>query len=118
MSQTVGVQAEGGMDALLDRATPAGLAANDDGESELARRRFETRFGYGMPAFGDRFTGTPEIALGFSEERRDYGLGWRLTHGRGQGGSLDLSLEARREESANDDADPVHEIGIAVTARW
>ena len=118
MSQAVGVQAPGGMDALFGRSMPAGLAAHDDRESELARRRFETRFKYGMPAFGNRFTGAPEVAFGLSDERRDYLLGWRLTHGGWQGSPFDLSLEARREERANDDGSPVHEIGIAVTARW
>ena len=106
------------MDALLERGTLAGLAPNDNGESELVQRRFETRLGYGMPAFGGQFTGTPEIGLGLSGERRDYSLGWRVTRGVSQDNSLNLSLEARREENANDNADPVHEIGIRFTARF
>ena len=118
MNQTIGAQAAGGVDALLERGTLAGLAANGDRESELAKRRFETALGYGMPAFGDRFTSTPEIGLGFTDAGRDYSLGWRLTHGSWQGSSLNLSLEARRDESANDNVDPVHEVEIRLTARF
>ena len=43
MSQTVGTQASGGVDALLEGGPLAGLAANDDGESALAQRRFEIK---------------------------------------------------------------------------
>ena len=71
-----------------------------------------------MSAFGGGFTSTPEIGLGLSQAGRDYSLGWRLTHEARFVGSLDLSLEARRQECANDDADPVHEIGFRATARF
>ena len=123
MSQTVGAQASGGADALLSRGTLAGLAANDNGGGrgdELAQRRFEARFGYGLAAFDDRFTMTPEIGLGLSNAGRDYSLGWRLAREAGFGGALELSMEARRRESANDNADapPVHEVGVRLTSRF
>ena len=120
MSQTVGAQAAGGMDALLERGTLAGLAANDNGGDgdTLAQRRFEMKLGYGLAAFGDGFTMIPEVGFGFSATQRDYSLGWRLTREGRYGGSFGLSLEARRQESANDDADPEHGIGLRVTARW
>ena len=56
LTQSVGGQASGGMDALLGRDTMAGLAANDDGE---LTRRLEAVLGYGVPVFGDRFIGHP-----------------------------------------------------------
>lgn len=120
MNQTLGAQATDGMDALFERNTLAGLAAGDRGESDFARRRFEMKLGYGLAAFGGRFTTTPEIGFGFSGGRRDYSLGWRLVRDRRKGGigSLELSLEARRGESANDNADPEHALGFKVTARW
>ena len=120
MSQTVGAQAAGGMDALLERNTLSGLVANDDGESEFARRRFEMKLGYGLAAFGGRFAGTPEIGFGLSATQRDYRLGWRLARDRRRGdiGSLELSLEARRQESANDNAAPEHTVGFNITARF
>ena len=115
LRQSVGAEANEGVDALLSRGTMAGLAANDNGDG---RRRREVKFGYGFEMFEGRFTGTPEIGLGLSEVGRDYSLGWRLTRAGSGAGSLDLSVEARRRESANDDVPPEHGIGFAATARW
>ena len=119
LSQTMGLSAQGGADALLGRTTLAGLAANDNGD-ELERRRLELKLGYGFGAFGDRFTSTPEVGFGMSEGHRDYSLAWRLARDRRRGdiGSLEFSLEARRRESANDDAEPEHTVGLRLTARW
>ena len=123
LTQTVGGSSAGGADALLSRTTLEGLAANDNGEGgndELKSRRLELKFGYGLSAFGDRFTWTPEVGVGLSDTGRDYSLGWRLVRGGSgsDGGALELSFEARRRESANDDTDPVHEVGLRLTARF
>ena len=122
LTQTVGGSSSGGADALLSRTTLEGLAANDDGaggKDELKSRRLELKFGYGLSAFGDRFTWTPEVGVDLSDTGRDYSLGWRLVRGAGSGGgSLDLSFEATRRESANDDTPPVHEVGLRLTARF
>ena len=121
LTQTMGLSATGGADALLGRTTLEGLAANDDGD-ELDRRRLELRLGYGFAAFGDRFTSTPEAGFGMSEGRRDYSLGWRLVRDPWPGGigSLELLFEARRQESANDNAavEPEHSLGFRLTARF
>ena len=121
LRQTVGGSATGGMDALLGRRTLAGLAA-DDGGDELADRRFELRLGYGLAAFGDRFTSTPEAGLALSNAAREYSLGWRLSLVPGPAaGALEFGLEATRREAANDNAPgagPVHAAGVRVTARW
>ena len=87
------------MDALLGRRTMAGLAANDNGDA-LENRRLETTLGYGFPAFGDRFTHTPQLGVGLSNGHRQYSLGWRLARDprRGDIGSLEFALEARRRE--------------------
>ena len=67
LTQTMGGQASGGADALLQRGTLAGLAANDNvGEEDslLARRRLEVRLGYGFGAVRRcRFTGDAEPRL-------------------------------------------------------
>ncbi len=119
LSQTMGLSAQGGADALLGRTTLAGLAANDNGD-ELERRRMEVKLGYGFGAFGDRFTATPEVGFGMSAGHRDYSLAWRFVRDRRRGdiGSLEFSLEATRRESANDDAEPEHGVGLRMTARW
>ena len=123
LTQTVGGSSSGGADALLARTTLEGLAANDDGaggDDELKSRRLELKFGYGLSAFGDRFTWTPEVGVDLSDTGRDYSLGWRLVRGGsgGDGGSFELSFEARRRESANDDTPPEHEVGLRLSARW
>ena len=122
LSQTAGSSATGGIDALLRRETLAGLAANDPGSGsgagDLDNRRLELRFGYGFSAFGDRFTSTPELGLGLSNGQREYALGWRLNLAKGGPNAPELKLEATRREAANDNADPEHGVGLAVTARW
>ena len=123
LTQTVGGSSSGGADALLSRTTLDGLAANDSGDygnNDLSSRRLELKFGYGLPAFGGRFTWTPEADIGLSDTGRDYSLGWRLVRGGSgdDGGSLEFSFEARRSESANDDTQPVHDVGFRLTARF
>ena len=126
LSQTMGVSAQGGADALLGRTTLAGLAANDNGD-ELERRRLEVKLDYGFGAFGNRFTATPEVGFGMSASHRDYSLVWRFVRDRRGGDiwSLEFSLEARRRESANDPgsgsgagAEPEHGVGFRIRAAW
>ena len=125
LTQTVSVSSSGGADSLLSRGTLEGLAANDNGaggDDDLKSRRLELKLGYGLSAFGDRFTWTPEAGVGLSDTGRDNSLGWRLVRrgagGGGNDGSLELSFEARRRESANDDTPPAHEVGLRLTARF
>ena len=115
LTQTIRAGAAGGKDALLSRTTLEGLAANDNGDGQ---RRLEARFGYGVGVFGDRFTMTPEMGLGLSEVGRDYSLGWRLTRSASGPGSLQLSLEVLRRESANDNISPEHGFGFGLDVRF
>ncbi len=120
LTQTVGVAAHGGADALFERTTLPGLAANDYGD-EPQLRRLEARLGYGFAAFGDHFTATPEIAVGLSDAGRDYSLGWRLAgdDGTPDGNALELAVEVRRHEStAHDNAPPEHAAAIRATSRF
>ena len=116
LRQSVGASATGGMDALLSRGTMAGVATNDNREN--VARRLEVKLGYGLPVAGDRFIGTPEIGVGFSDTGREYSLRWGLGLARRDRGSLDLSLEGTRHESANGDRGPEHGIGLRLRARW
>ena len=123
LSQTVGGSASGGADALLARGTLEGLATNDNGDGgDLKSRRLELKLGYGLSAFGDRFTWTPEAGFGLSDTGRDYSLGWRLVRRSSAGdiGSLELAVEATRRESDNLDSGTgaEHTVGLRLTARW
>ena len=117
LRRTMGASATGGMDGLLRRDTLAGRLANDDG-NELARQRFDVRLGYGLAAYGDRFTMTPEIGYGMSETGRDWSLGWRLTSARRDRSSFELKLEATRREHDDGIGAPEHGVGLRLTARW
>ena len=117
LRRTMGASATGGMDGLLRRDTLAGRLANDDG-NELARQRFDVRLGYGLAAYGDRFTMTPEIGYGMSETGRDWSLGWRLTPARRDRSSFELKLEATRREQDDGIGAPEHGVGLRLTARW
>ena len=113
LTQTMGLSATGGADALLGRTTLEDLAANDDGD-ELDRRRRELRLGYGFAGFGNRFTSTPEVGLGWSESVRETVLGWRLTEERRSGLVFGLDVEGARRESANSDGEAAHRLGVGL----
>ena len=118
LSQTMGAQASGGVDALLGRGTLEGLAANDDGNG-LANRRLELKMGYGFGVFGGRFTATPEAGLGLSNGQREVRLGWRLGLEGSGPVSMELGLTGTRREAANDDgAEPVHALMLRGSMRW
>ena len=119
LRQSWGAAPAGGMDALLSRETLAGLAANDDGAGRFeASSRLEGELGYGLPAFGGGFTGTPNLGFGLSEHARDWRIGWRLTPARAGAGGVEVSLDATRSEPANDDARPEHGVMLRGAVRW
>ena len=92
------------------------MAANDDG---LQSRRLELKFGYGLPAFGDRFTSTPELGFALSDAAREYRLGWRLGLVPGGPSSFEFGIEATRNEPANDAGTaPEHAIRLKLDARF
>ncbi len=128
LTQTLGVPAQGVVEAPLGRTALAERPPNDPGNAPR-QRRLEARFGYGFAVFGDRFTSTPEIAVGLSDAGRDYSLGWRLARGPGSrsgaggggpdGSALELAVEARRLEStANRRMPPEHALGLRVISRF
>ena len=113
LSRTMGGQASGGMDALLERETLAGLAdAGSGAEDALAQRRFEMKLGYGFAILGGRFTLVPEAGFGLSPGARDYSLGWRLAEEREADLLFDLGLEARRREDREGVRDAEHEAAL------
>ena len=113
LSQAVGSEATGGMDALLRPDTARELAANDDAPD---RRTLEARLGYGIAMFGDRWTGIPEVGLGLTEASREYIHAWRLVEERASGLAFGLDLEGRRRERVAGDRAAGHRIGLG--AGW
>ena len=117
LSQTMGGSSSGGADALLSRVTLEGLAAND-GDDDLNNQRLELQLSYGFPAFGDRFTLTPELGLGLYDSGRDYRIGWRLTR-LVETGAFDLSFDVTRREGTNNDGTaPDHGVQLEWNTRF
>ena len=112
LHQAVGAEAIGDMDALLPPETARALAAaNDDGPDG---RRLEARLGYGIALFGGSWTGVPEFGLGLTETGREYIHAWRLLEARDAGLVFGLDVEGRRRESAVDERDAEHRVGLGV----
>ena len=118
LTQSWGASPSGGMDALLGRETLAGLAANDDGGRFEASSRLEGELGFGLAAFGGAFTGTPNIGFALSDNARDYRLGWRLTSAVPGDPGFEVSLDATRRETANDDTPAEHGAMLRAVIRW
>ena len=109
----MGGSSSGGADALLSRGNLEGLADNEDeGNNGLTHQRLDLQLSYGFLALGDRFTLTPELGLGLYNSGRDHRVGWSLKR-LAETGSLDLSFDVTRRESANNDsAAPEHGVEL------
>ena len=121
LTRSWGAAPAGGMDALLGRETLAGLAADEGaGGGFEAAGRLEGEIGYGLPAFGGGFTGTPNLGFALSDGgARDWRLGWRLTSAIRGDPSFEVSLDATRREPANDNgAGAEHGVMLGAAIRW
>jgi len=107
--------ASSGVDRLWGARDARGLAPEGAFEAE---QRLQGEIGYGLGLFGDRFTGTPNLGFGFSDNARDYRLGWRLTSAiRGDPG-FEVNLDAMRKEPANANTPPEHGVMLRAAIRW
>ena len=91
-----------------------------DGESE-AGQSLQGELGYGLPVFGDRYTGTPNLGFGLSDSAREYRIGWRLTSAIEGDPGFEVNLDAMRRESANDNGADVpvdHGVMLRAAIRW
>ena len=126
LSPTLGAAASGA-DRLWGARDAGGLAPGGAGGFE-ASRGLNAELGYGLPLFGDRFTGTPNVGFALSDTTRDYRIGWRLTSAvRGDPG-FEVNLDATRREPANPgsgsgagsglDARAEHGVLLRAAIRW
>ena len=106
LRQTVGASATGGADALLAPESAQALIAANDEEDDVRNRRLEATLGYGIPAFGGRYTTTPAIGFGLTEAEREYSHSWRLAEAKSAGLAFGLDVEAVRREHMTGDTGP------------
>ena len=76
------------------------------------------RLGYGLAAFGDQFTATPEATLALGGERRGYGLGWRLAMRNDRDYGLELRLQGIRRQTDGAGRGADHAIGIEMRVQF
>ena len=114
LRQTVGASATGGADALLAPESAQALIAANDEEDDVRNRRLEATLGYGIPAFGGRYTTTPAIGFGLTEAEREYSHSWRLAEAKSAGLVFGLDVEGTRRESVTDGSGPEHLIGFGL----
>ena len=85
-------------------------------DTEPAEPRWSVESAWGFPALGGHYTGSPYTEFGFSESRRDYTIGWRLTPETPAAKNFTFEVFTTRRES--DDMTPEQSIWIAARARW
>ena len=112
VSPSIGVQSEGGAQALWSRETLNGLAG--DPMDANGGARMDAKFGYGMPLAGG--VGVPWAGIGASERAREYRLGYAFQAGDPAATDLRVELVAARREPAN--AEPEHTLSMHSTVRW
>ena len=121
LRSSLGASSAGAMADLFGSATPEAVRARGDAPLEPS---LEAALGYGLPAFGGRLVGVPEIGVGLSDDHRTYRLGWRLLPATGYSGSMawsgpghfELSIEAARREPAA--RAPEHAVGVRFNVRF
>ena len=95
MGHAMGLSTEEGIDALLNPTVLDGLDA-----SPSSGQQFEAELAYGFPAYNDRLTFTPAVAMALSPTSRTYGLLWSVAPYSEQPHAhpWELSIEAERLE--------------------
>ena len=103
-------------DSLIWRNRAADLVArgNNDSRGSADSKRIRFAMGYGMPVFGSRFIGTPNLGIEMSDDgTRDYRIGWRMTAaGRDESGFLLTADITRRQSVADADSEYGFMLGI------
>ncbi len=115
-----------GLDSLLGNPGGHDVTATGKwlgGESDSGRghgsrhEQVRARVGYGFGVFEDRFTGIPELGMSWTDESRDYSVGWRLLKERSDAGAFEILLEATHREDT-DDGESRDGIGFRLRAYW
>ena len=105
-----GGAATGGLDALF---APEALDTRMGTEST---GRWAAEAAWGLPAFRERFTGSPHLGVGLQDTGRDLAVGWRLTPAGLHAPDLSFDVKAMRLE--RDGATPDHGLEMNLEARW
>ena len=102
-----------------DHGVAARLSEDDDPgrDNRNSHQRMQAKVGYGIGIFEGRFTGIPELGVGWTDESRIYNLGWRLLKEGSNAGAIEILLEASHREDT-DDGESRDRIGLRLKARF
>ena len=107
-------------DSLIWQNRAADIAARGNnsirGSADSKRIRFA--MGYGVPVFGSRYIGTPNLGIEVSDDgTRDYRIGWRMTAAKLDESGFLLTADITRQESVAD-SDPEYGFMLGIGFRF
>ncbi len=112
LRQQLGGSATNGLDALFaDQTLPERNATNN-------HQRWTMQASWGLPMKDGNWTGSPQIGYGWSQNNREYTLGWRLTPAKATAThSTDWSFGLTMKRMEKPDT-PEHRVGFEVRMTW
>ena len=88
-----------------------------DSSLQFAGTRIDSEIKYGTPIANGKFTGTTNVGYTYSDQVREYRVGYSVSERQSENYNLNLSLYVQRTEKVYED-DPNHSIGLRVGLIW
>ena len=88
-----------------------------DSSLQFAGTRIDSEIKYGTPIANGKFTGTTNFGYTYSDQVREYRVGYSVSERQSENYDLNLSLYVQRTEKVYED-DPNHSIGLRVGLIW
>ncbi|MDE0152980.1 MAG: hypothetical protein OXN23_03825 [Gammaproteobacteria bacterium] len=110
LSQSLGGDPSGGVDALFAEGAPAQENAS------VGEGGWQAGLEYGLALGDGRFAGTPYLTYADGGNGREYVLGWQLAPMRRESSDFMVDLKAVRSESV--ETRPEHELGFDLRFSW
>ena len=88
-----------------------------DSSLQFAGTRIDSEIKYGTPIANGKFTGTTNVGYTYSDQVREYRVGYSVSERQSEKYDLNLSLYVQRTEKVYED-DPNHSIGLRVGLIW
>ena len=88
-----------------------------DSSLQFAGTRIDSEIKYGTPIANGKFTGTTNVGYTYSDQVREFRVGYSVSERQSEKYDLNLSLYVQRTEKVYED-DPNHSIGLRVGLIW
>ena len=110
LRQSWGIDSDSGLDQLFDMQDMGNYGPRHAAQS------LDAEFGWGLPAFANRFDSSVYLAHSMRADGQFQAIGWRLKPLADGPGDLYLVLSATRHESSR--LPPDHGVGFKIVGRW